>query len=78
MLLDLENPEKVIARAKSFIMEPEEYYEKFGLYIPNVIFPTGSVVKDGLLYIYYGCCDTAISLATVEIGELLDFILNER
>lgn len=75
MLLDLENPEKVIARAKSFIMEPEEYYEKFGLYIPNVVFPTGVVVKDDLLYIYYGCCDTAISMATVPVNELLEFVL---
>src|SRR5262249_30355703 len=39
MLLDLEQPEKVIARAPGFIMEPETYYEKFGLFIPNVVFP---------------------------------------
>jgi len=78
MLLDLENPEIVIARAKSFIMEPEAYYEKFGLYIPNVVFPTGNVVKDGLLYIYYGCTDTAISLATVELNDLVRFVLDEK
>ena len=74
MLLDLEKPEKVIARAKSPILEPQEYYEKFGLFIPNVVFPTGNVVKDGLLHIYYGCCDTAISLATVPLDELVDFV----
>lgn len=49
MLLDLEQPEKIIARTQNFIMEPEMYYEKFGFQIPNVIFPTGNVVKDGLL-----------------------------
>lgn len=75
MLLDLENPAKVIARAKSFIMEPEEYYEKFGLFIPNVIFPTANVVKDGIVYIYYGCTDTSIGLATVPLEELVDFVL---
>jgi predicted GH43/DUF377 family glycosyl hydrolase len=74
ILLDLEKPEKVVARAKSPILEPQEYYEKFGLFIPNVVFPTGNVVKDGLLYIYYGCCDTAISLATVPLNELVDFV----
>ncbi len=47
MLLDLEKPEKIIARTHHFIMEPETYYEKFGFQIPNVIFPTGNVVKDG-------------------------------
>ena len=52
-------------------MEPTEYYEKFGLVIPNVIFPTACVEKNGLLYIYYGCCDTCIALATVPVKELL-------
>ncbi len=75
MLLDLANPQRVVARAPDFIMEPEAYYEKFGLFIPNVIFPTGVVVKEGLLWIYYGCCDTAIGLATVPLEELLEYIL---
>jgi len=77
MILDLQNPRKVIARTRKFIMEPETYYEKFGLYIPNVIFPTGSVVRDELLYLYYGVCDTAIALATVPLEELLEHILHE-
>lgn len=74
MLLDLKDPKKVIARTKKFIMEPEEYYEKFGLVIPNVIFPTGNLIKDGLLYIYYGCCDSSIGLATIPVEELLENI----
>jgi predicted GH43/DUF377 family glycosyl hydrolase len=77
MLLDLEQPEKIIARTANFIMEPETYYEKFGFQIPNVIFPTGNVVKDGLLYIYYGVTDTAIALATVPLDELIEHILQE-
>jgi predicted GH43/DUF377 family glycosyl hydrolase len=76
MLLDLADPRIVIARAQRFIMEPEMYYERFGAFIPNVIFPTGNVVKDGLLWIYYGCCDTAISLATVPLTDLVDDILS--
>ena len=77
MMLDINNPEKILARSKSFILEPEEYYEKFGLYIPDVVFPTAAVVKEGLMYIYYGCTDTAISLATVPINELIDFVMAE-
>jgi len=75
MLLHADEPERVIARTPNFIMEPEEYYEQFGLVIPNVIFPTGNVVKDGILYIYYGCADTAIGLATVPLQELLEHLL---
>jgi predicted GH43/DUF377 family glycosyl hydrolase len=72
LLLDLDDPTKVLARTPEPFMEPETYYERFGLYIPNVIFPTANVVKDGLLYLYYGVCDTAIALATIPIDELLE------
>jgi len=75
MILDLKNPAKIIARTKHFIMEPEFYYERYGLVIPNVIFPTGCVLIDDILYLYYGCCDTSIALATVPIGKLLNHIL---
>jgi predicted GH43/DUF377 family glycosyl hydrolase len=71
MLLDLKNPAKVLARCPHFIMEPESYCEKIGLIIPNVIFPTGNVIKSGTLYIYYGCADTCISVATVPVKRVL-------
>ncbi len=77
-LLDLNDPTRVIARSPEAIMEPEAYYEKFGLWLPNVIFPTANVVKDGLLYLYYGCCDTCIALATVPLEELLDYLVEAK
>jgi predicted GH43/DUF377 family glycosyl hydrolase len=75
MLLDLDDPRAVIARCPDFLMEPEAYYERFGLYIPNVIFPTGNVVVDGQIYLYYGCCDTAIGLATVPLDEVVEYVM---
>ncbi len=75
MLLDLDDPRRVIARSRRFLMEPEAYYEKFGLYIPNVVFPTGAVVKDALVYLYYGVCDTAIALATAPLAGVVDAVL---
>jgi predicted GH43/DUF377 family glycosyl hydrolase len=78
MLLDLENPERVLARCPDFIMEPEAYYERVGLIIPNVIFPTGNVIKDETLYIYYGCADTCISVATVPVPDLLKLLRKHR
>ncbi|RKP46741.1 glycosidase [Cohnella endophytica] len=72
LLLDLDDPSRVIARIRDPIMEPETYYERFGLVLPNVVFPTANVMVDGLLYIYYGCCDASIGLATVPLYELLD------
>ena len=78
MMLDLENPEKVIARTEEPILEPEKYYEKFGLFIPNVVFPTGNVVVNDILHVYYGCCDTSISLATAPVEDLVDYVMSGK
>ncbi|MCL2085222.1 MAG: glycosidase [Oscillospiraceae bacterium] len=76
MLLDLNDPRKVIARTRRPIMEPEYYYEKTGLVINNTVFPTANLIHNGEIYIYYGCCDTSISLATVPVDEMLRHVLN--
>ena len=78
MLLDLDEPQRVVARCPEFIMQPEAYYERVGLIIPNVIFPTGNVIRDGVLYIYYGCADTCIAVATVDAAELVEHVLQYR
>ncbi len=72
LLLDIDSPLTVLARTREPIFEPREYYEKFGLFIPNVVFPTGAVVVDGVVYLYYGACDTCICLATAPLETLLD------
>src|SRR4051794_38520729 len=72
LMLDLDDPTKVIGRTRNWIMQPEAYYERYGLVIPNVVFPTATVLKNGLVYIYYGCCDTCIGLATVPLDELVE------
>ncbi len=71
MLLDAANPARVLARTRHFIMEPEAYCEKVGFIIPNVVFPSANAVKDGLVYIHYGCCDTCIGAATVPLKALV-------
>ncbi len=76
VLLDLENPLKVIRRTKDFLMEPEFDYETKGFY-NGCVFPTGNVVRDGTLYIYYGCADKFIALATADFNELIDYLDRE-
>jgi len=76
MLLDPDDPRKVLARTRIAIMEPTDDYERVGSpYIGNVVFPCGAVVNDGILHIYYGCCDYTIGLATVPVVELVEFLL---
>jgi len=81
MLLDLENPLKVICRSRYNILEPREMYELIGQ-VPNVVFPSGAIVEevdaDGFarlnskVFIYYGAADTSVGLAISTITELLE------
>jgi beta-1,2-mannobiose phosphorylase / 1,2-beta-oligomannan phosphorylase len=70
LLLDLDNPEKVIARSKKPILEPCEEYEKNGFF-SNVVFPCGAVKVGEKLYIYYGASDNSIGLAISSIDDIL-------
>ena len=73
-LLDLNDPTRVLYRTKDFILEPETYEETQGLYCWGVVFPTGAVVKDNILYVYYGASDQWVNLATCDFQELIDFV----
>jgi predicted GH43/DUF377 family glycosyl hydrolase len=70
LLLDLKDPAIVLARSTDPIFEPVEPYEKIGI-INNVVFPCGMVVRDKLLYIYYGGADTVIGVATMELDIIV-------
>ncbi len=76
VLMDLNDPRKIIARTKDFLMEPDQDFELQGLY-EGCVFPTGTVVKDGTLFVYYGCADTYIGLATCNFSELIDYLVNK-
>lgn len=76
LMLDLEDPSKVIARTPEPIMEPEEDYEWNGLYPHGVVFPTANVVVDDVLYVYYGAADQTIGLATANFPALVDFVMS--
>ncbi|MCG3148689.1 MAG: 1,4-beta-mannosyl-N-acetylglucosamine phosphorylase [Verrucomicrobiae bacterium] len=72
-LLDLEDPSRVIAAPKKFILHPQEHYECVGQ-VPNVVFTCGAVeTDDGQLNIYYAGADTCVCLAQTSIAALLDF-----
>lgn len=71
ILLDLYNPLKIIARSPSFILEPEYDYEIEGYY-RGCVFPTGNVIVNDTLYVYYGGADKYVGVATCNICDLLD------
>jgi predicted GH43/DUF377 family glycosyl hydrolase len=75
MLLDLDDPSKVLHRTTDWIMQPEEDYEIDGYY-RGCVFPCGKVVIDGTLFVYYGAADKYIGAATCPLDELLDYLLS--
>lgn len=72
MLLDLENPEKVIGMSKEPLIAPETSYETDDGFRTNVVFPGGMILEnDGNVKIYYGASDTVECLATANVEDLL-------
>lgn len=70
-LLDLEEPQKEIARLPKPLFKPEEIWELKGE-VNNVCFPTGAIVVDDTLYIYYGAADERIAVASLNLNDLLN------
>lgn len=71
MLLDYDNPEKILMRSRQPILEPNEEYENNG-FKSGVIYACGSVIRDEDLYLYYGASDTTIAVASANINVFLD------
>ena len=81
MLLDLNDPSRVLGRCRNNILEPREIWELSGQ-VPNVTFPSGMIVEEfdnegfalpkSEVKIYYGAADTVVGLATTAMSELLD------
>lgn len=72
MLLDLEDPTKIIGMSQEPLLAPETEYETEGGYRTNVIFPGGMILEeDGEVKIYYGASDTVECLATAHVDELI-------
>lgn len=76
MLLDLEDPSKIVGRYSGPIMEITAPYEKDPFYRPNAIFPCGVIEEpDGEVKIYYGASDRHIAVAAARIGDLVALCL---
>ncbi len=71
LLLDLNEPWRVLARSETPIMEPAADYETEGFF-GQVIFTNGHVVDGDTLTVYYGAADSVICGATFSIRSILD------
>ena len=77
LLLDITEPRKILGRTKAPLLTPEEDYEIKGD-VNNVVFPTGACILDNKLFVYYGAADKVCCVATVELQEILDYLLSDK
>ena len=71
MLLDLDDPSRILGISRRPLLAPEAPYETDG-FRGSVIFPGGMILEDtGEVKLYYGAADTVECLATADVGELL-------
>ncbi len=83
MMLDRQDPRKVIARCDHPVFEPTVDYETNGIRAkqrcyPSCVFPTANVVVGDDIYMYYGAQDLYCCLATVKLKEAIDYVMKYR
>ncbi|MFK5856955.1 MAG: glycoside hydrolase family 130 protein [Bacteroidota bacterium] len=70
ILLDLNNPSKVIGEIREPILIPEE--EERNGYVPNVVYSCGAIIHNGWLVMPYAASDSRSSIAKYKLTDLLD------
>lgn len=70
MVLDINDPTKVLYRANKPLISPDMPYENEG-HKAGVVYPCGAVVKDNNLFVYYGGADTVVCAASENLDRFL-------
>jgi len=70
MILDKDDPRKILFNSTQPILEPDVWYENDG-YKSGVVYSCGAVVKDGKLFVYYGGADKVSCVAVAELDKFL-------
>lgn len=75
MLLDLNEPTKVLVRSRQPVLEPDEWYENEG-FKSGVVYACGAVVVGDWLFVYYGGADKVVCVAAAELEPFLKSIIS--
>lgn len=78
VLLDLEDPSRVIGRAAEPVLSPAATEDFLGD-VMNVVFTCGAILEDdGEIKIYYGAADQVMCLATAPVDEVIALCLRGK
>lgn len=69
ILLDLEDPTRIIARLEEPLLTPNEE-EREG-YVPNVVYSCGALIHNNILVVPYAMSDITSGIATVDVSDLI-------
>ena len=75
-LLDLDQPERLIAALGEPLLMADES-EREG-YVPNVVYSCGSMIHGGTVVLPYGCSDSSVRIALVDLSLLLERLMASR
>ncbi len=75
LLLDLQEPYRVLARLQFPLLEPNEWYENDGK--PGIVYVCGAVKQGDRIFLYYGGGDKRVCVAHLEEKELLHELLTK-
>lgn len=70
VLLDLDDPRKVIARGAEPLLKPEAVYETSG-FMKNVVFTCGALHGGDIVSVYYGASDEVMARADFSMKDIL-------
>ncbi len=76
MILDVNDPTKVLYRSAAPILSPDEVYENNGK--PGIVYASGAVIRGDDVYVYYGGADRVVCVATAPLADLLDYIVTGK
>jgi predicted GH43/DUF377 family glycosyl hydrolase len=71
LLLDLQNPHKIVGHSVRPVMSPQLPFEKQG-FVSHVVFPTAVVQRGHELWVYYGAADQSTAVVAFSLNELLN------
>jgi beta-1,2-mannobiose phosphorylase / 1,2-beta-oligomannan phosphorylase len=77
LLLDIDEPSRILGRTKTPLLTPLEEYEIKGD-VNNVVFPTGACILDNGLLVYYGAADKVCCVASADLQEILAYLMSDK
>jgi len=73
MILDKDDPTKILYRSSHPILSPDMHYENNGK--PGVVYASGALIRGDDLYVYYGGADRVVCVATTPLKKFLKYMV---